>query len=151
LILPLISSGRSAFICLMNAFGTRGLILPTADAVVPEFEDGVHAALELAASSRTRAVRKTAVVDPLHGARQDVRAEVRLVLVHADAPAALLARSVERAEAATAGDLEDHPRALRDLVERELLALVLRDEVLRERDQDLLPWTQRLRRPGTPR
>src|SRR4249919_2149585 len=50
----------------------------------------------------------------------------------ADAPAALLASSVERTEAATAGDLEDHPRALRDLVERELLALVLSTEVLRE-------------------
>ena len=43
---------------------------------------------------------------------------------------ALLLGRVERAEAALAGDLEDDLRALRDLVERELLAEVLLDEVL---------------------
>ena len=58
-------------------------------------------------------------------------AEVALVGVDADALHALLLGRVERAEAALAGDLEDDLRALRDLVERELLALRLVDEVLR--------------------
>src|SRR6188508_1960227 len=60
------------------------------DAVVPEIEDGVDAALELAALRGLRG-QEDRRVDPLDGARQDVPAEVRLVLVHADAPAALLA------------------------------------------------------------
>ena len=75
-------------------------------------------------------------VDLLHGARQDVPAEVRLVGVHADAPAALLLRR-EDAEAALAGDLEDDLRALRDLVQRDLLALGLIAEVLRVAELDL--------------
>ena len=44
---------------------------------------------------------------------------------------ALLLSRVERAEAAAAGHLEDDLRAPRDLVERDLLALRLVDEVLR--------------------
>ena len=50
---------------------------------------------------------------------------------------ALLAGGVERAETALAGDLEDDVGALRDLVERDLLALRLVDEVLRVRVQEL--------------
>ena len=57
-------------------------------------------------------------------------AEVGLVGVDADALLALLLGRVQRAEAALAGDLEHDARALRDLVERDLLALRLVDEVL---------------------
>ena len=46
-------------------------------------------------------------------------------------------RRLERAEAAAAGDLEQHLRALRDLVLGDRLALVGRDEVLRVADEHL--------------
>src|SRR5215210_805982 len=71
------------------------------------------------------------LVDLLLGRRQDVVAEERLVGVHADAPLSLLLRSVQRTEAAASGHLEDDVGALGDLVERDLLALRLVDEVLR--------------------
>src|SRR5205085_11146565 len=76
-------------------------------------------------------------VHALDTARQDVRAEVGLVAVDADSPDLLLLGGVERADPAQARDVEDDLRAGRDLVERELLALVLRDEVLRVVDEDL--------------
>src|SRR5215208_5115273 len=66
-----------------------------------------------------------AFVDLLLRARQHVRTEERLVRVDADPPHVLLARGVERAEPAAAGDLEHDLRALLDLVQRELLALRL--------------------------
>ena len=61
----------------------------------------------------------------------------RLVGVDADAADPFLAGGVERAETAAARDLEDDVGALRDLVERDLLALRLVDEVLRVAVQDL--------------
>src|SRR5215831_17979574 len=99
------------------------------DAVVLEAEDDVPA-LELAVDDELDGV-VDGRVDPLHRARQDVRAEEGLVGVDPDAPHVLLLRSVERAEAAAAGDLEDHASALLDLVQRDLLALRLVGEVLR--------------------
>src|SRR5207247_8054293 len=50
---------------------------------------------------------------------------------------AFLLRRVERPEPAPAGDLEDHARALLDLIQRDLLALGLVGEVLRVAVQDL--------------
>ena len=68
-----------------------------------------------------------------------------LVGVHADPPHLLLLRGVERAEAATARDLEDHDGAGGDLVQRDLLALRRVREVLRVVVQRLDPWHRRLR------
>src|SRR5215204_3090896 len=110
--------------------------LPDADALVLEVEDRVGAALELPVHHRFGG-QEHRLVDALDGAREDVLAETRLVAIDADPPLVALLRRVERAEAAPAGHLEDDLRALRDLVERDLLALVLRDEVLRVADQDL--------------
>src|SRR5215208_1822161 len=103
--------------------------LAEADAAGLDVEHGVRAALEGAVLDRLDRV-VDGHVDLLEGARDDVRAEVALVGIDADALDVLLLRRVERAEAALAGDLEDDLRALRDLVERELLAEVLLDEVL---------------------
>ena len=130
--------GRSAFIRVMNAFGTRGLILPIATPPVLEVEDGVDAA---AVPPRLDGLsgQEHGGVDALDGAREDVPAEVRLVLVDADAPAPAFTRRVESTEATAPGDLEDDLRALRDLVQRDLLALGLVGEGLRERDQDVRP------------
>src|SRR5215207_1773710 len=104
--------------------------LAEADAAGLDVEHRVRAALEGAVLDRLDRVEDRHV-DLLEGARDDVRAEVALVGVDADALHVLLLGGVERAEAALAGDLEDDLRALRDLVERELLAEVLLDEVLR--------------------
>ena len=84
--------------------------LAQGDAVVLQVEGEVAATLELAAL-RTLDGEVDAVVDALDRARQDVRAEVRLVDVDADALDAGLLRRVERAEAARAGDCEDRPAA----------------------------------------
>src|ERR687897_141323 len=105
------------------------------DALVLEVEDRVGAALELPVHHRFGG-QEHRLVDALDGAREDVLAETRLVAIDADPPLVALLRRVERAEAAPAGHLEDDLRALCDLVERDLLALVLRDEVLRIADQD---------------
>ena len=79
-------------------------------------------------------------------------AEIRLVGVDADPAHVLLLRGREGAEAALARDLEDHVGAAGDLVERELLALRLVDEVLRVGVQGRdLPGSRPSRPPGTPR
>src|SRR5215208_335403 len=104
--------------------------LAEADTAGLDVEDLVRAALEGAVLSRLDRLEH-GDVDLLQRAGDDVRAEVALVGIDADALDVLLLRRVERAEAALAGDLEDDLRALRDLVERELLAEVLLDEVLR--------------------
>src|SRR5918912_1730259 len=98
------------------------------EAAVLERERHVRPALELAVL-RCADDADHPQVDPLHRAREDVRPEVRLVDVHADAPDLLLLRRLQRAEPARAGDVEDDLRARGDLVQRERLALVL----LRER------------------
>ena len=89
----------------------------------------VRAALQLAAL-RGDDRRVDGDVDLLECARHDLRAEVALVSVDADAEDVLRVGCVEHAEAALAGDLELDRRALRDLVQRLLLALRLCDEVL---------------------
>ena len=65
--------------------------------------------------------------------------DVALVGVDADALDVLLLGGVERAEAALARDREDDLRALADLVERDLLALRLIDEVLGVGESVLTP------------
>jgi hypothetical protein len=74
-----------------------------------------------------------------------VVAQEALVGVDADALGALLLGRVERAEAALAGDLEDDRGAVVELVERDLLALGLVDEVLRVAVQGLDRRVGRLR------
>src|SRR3954452_8744568 len=86
------------------------------DAVVLRREDRVEAPAERAAGLRARRDRVVdRDVDLLLRAREDVRPEVGLVGVDADAHHVLLLRRVERAEAAAAGDLEDDAGAVRDL------------------------------------
>ena len=120
---------RISSIWLWNSWPSA-LISPRPDALGLEVEDLVLAAREGAVLDRLRGLEHRRV-DALHGRGQDVLAQVALVGVDADAEHALLLRRVERPEAAAAGDLEDDLRALGDLVERDLLALGLVDEVLR--------------------
>src|SRR4051795_7911535 len=104
--------------------------LADADAVVVDVGHDVGAALvAVVLHGLDRVVDRD--VDLLQRARDDLRAQVGLVGVDADRLNALLLRRVDRAEAAGPRDLEDDLRALRDLVERDLLALVLRGEALR--------------------
>jgi hypothetical protein len=117
---------------------------PDGDALVLEVEQRVGSALVGALLDRLDGVEDRHV-DALDRAREDVRAEVGLVLVDPDPPLPLLLGRVEGAEATPAGNLEDGLRALGDLVQRELLALVLRAEVLREPDEDLDAWVAGLR------
>jgi outer membrane protein assembly factor BamB len=53
----------------------------------------------------------------LHGARQDVTAEVGLVDIDSDPPDSMLSCRLQRPESAGAGDLEHDSRALRDLAQ----------------------------------
>src|SRR5919201_3491772 len=106
------------------------------EAAVLERERHVRPALELAVLRRTDDADHPQV-DPLHCAREDVRPEVRLVDIDADAPDLLLLRRLQRAEAARPGDVEDDFRARGDLVQRERLALVLLRERPRVVDVDL--------------
>ena len=89
---------------------------------------------------------KTESVEGLERARDHAVALRRLVGVDADRGHALLAGRVDRAEAAVACDLEDDVRALRDLVERDLLALGRVVEVVRVRVQELDVRLRRLHR-----
>src|ERR671918_73435 len=100
------------------------------DAVLREAERRHAAALEGVVHDRLDG-REHGHVHALERAREDVVAEERLVGVHADAPDLTLLGAVESTEPAAAGDLEDDVRAVGDLVERDLLALRLVDEVLR--------------------
>src|ERR671918_124715 len=100
------------------------------DAVLREAERRHAAALEGVVHDRLDG-REHGHVHALERAREDVVAEERLVGVHADAPDAPLLGAVESTEPAAAGDLEHDVRAVGDLVERELLAPRLVDEVLR--------------------
>src|SRR3954447_6544414 len=122
---------------LVRRLGDLGLVLgpgggdlADAGAVVGQVERGVRPALERAVLGRLDRVEH-GDVDLLDGRGQHLRADVGLVGVDADALHRLLLRRVEDAEAALARDLEDDLRTLRDLVERQLLALRLVDEVLR--------------------
>src|SRR5881398_195922 len=70
-----------------------GADLAEADAVLRQAEDRVPAAAELAVL-HVLDREEDGLVDPLRGARQDVRPEVRLVGVDADPPDVLLLRGV---------------------------------------------------------
>src|SRR5258708_39633281 len=118
--------------------------LAQAHAAVLQVERQVATTVELAAL-RTLDGEIHTGVDALDRARQDVRAEVRLVDVDADAPDPGALRGVERAEAARAGDVELDLRALIDLVLCDRLALRLIDEVLRVADEHRDAWVARLR------
>src|SRR5690242_12271635 len=113
-----------------------GVDLPDVHAAVLQVEEQVVAALELTLRDLLRRV-EDAVVDALHARGEDALGVVVLILVDADAPDPGRVGGLERAEAAAAGDLEEHLGTLRDLVLRDGLALVRGDEVLRVPDQDL--------------
>src|SRR2546421_3411738 len=100
-----------------------GAELAQADAAVLQVEDEVGTALVALAGLRALDGEEDPDVHPLHCAGEDVRAEERLVDVHADGPAAALLRRVERTEPARAGDTEDDLRARVELVLRDALAL----------------------------
>src|SRR5690242_14910260 len=104
--------------------------LADAHAAVLDVEHLVGAALERAVLRRLDGIEDRDV-DLLRRARHDLRAEERLIVVDADRLDLLLLGGVDRAEAALAGGGEDDLRALVDLVQRQLLALRLVDEVLR--------------------
>src|SRR3954469_12113232 len=93
-------------------------------AFVLQAERVVPAGLQLALRRERREILD-GLVDALQGARHDVRAEVALVGIDADAPDLVLLRRGERAEPAAAGDLEHDVRSLVDLIERGLFALRL--------------------------
>src|SRR5919107_1265085 len=114
---------------LVDVLLALGVDLAVADAARGHVEHGVRAGLEGALLDLLDR-REHGLIDLLERRGHDLVAQVALVGVDADALHALLLGRVERAEAAAAGDLEDDLRALRDLVERELLAEVLLDEVL---------------------
>ena len=109
-----------------------------------DVEDRVLAAVEAAVDDLLHRL-EDGLVHLLQRARGDVLAEVRLVGVDADPAHVLLLRGREGAEPALARDLEDHVGAAGDLVERELLALRLVDEVLRVRVQGRDPRIRLLR------
>src|SRR5262249_941434 len=119
--------------------------LPEPDPAVLQVEDEVLAAPVALAALGAFDGEIDPVVHPLHGTREDVRAEVGLVDVHADAPAARFLRCGERAEAAGTGDAEPDLRAGVELVLRDALALRLVDEVLRVADLHRRPGHAPLR------
>ena len=124
--------------------GTVGEITPMPTA--PEATSKIVSSPPLKPPSTTSwIVWKTATSTFFSALVSDVLAEVRLVGVDADPAHVLLLRGGEGAEAALARDLEDHVRAAGDLVERELLALRLVDEVLRVGVQGRDPRVRRLR------
>src|SRR6185436_16495281 len=112
--------------------GPHAVRLAEADAAGLRVEHRVRARLEAAVLGLLGGLEDR-LVDLLERRRHHLRAEVGLIGVHADALRALLLHGVQRTEPALARDREDDLRALAELVERELLALVLGDEVLRVR------------------
>src|SRR5215218_9970066 len=113
-------------------------------ALVLQVEEQVAAAPELVLGDLVDR-REDAVVDPLHAGGEHPLGVVVLVLVDPYAPDAGRVRRLERTEAAAARDLEEHLRALCDLVLGDCLALVGRDEVLRVPDQHLDVRVEHLR------
>src|SRR3954452_18177181 len=106
------------------------------DAVVRDGAERVRPALVLVLLDRQDLLEHGHVA-LLQRAREHLRAEVGLIGVDADRLHALLLGRVDGAEPALAGDLEDDLGALGDLVQRDLLALRLVDEVLRVAVQEL--------------
>jgi hypothetical protein len=121
-----------------------GVDLAEADASGLDVEHRVLAGLERPGLDLLGGVEHRDV-DLLERRRHHVGVDVALVGVHADALDVLLLGGVERAESALTGDREDDLRALVDLVERDLLALRLIDEVLRVGEQRLDPRVGLLR------
>src|SRR3954452_4950697 len=116
--------------------GDLGLVLGAhavrraeADAARLDVEHGVRPRLERAVLGLLRGLEDR-LVDLLERRRHHLLAEIGLIGIHTDTLRALLLHRVERAEPALAGHGEHDLRALRQLVEGELLALVLGDEVL---------------------
>src|SRR6266536_858567 len=95
-----------------------------ADTAVPEGEAGSATGLERPAHERLDRVEHR-YVQPLHRARQDVTAEVGLVDIDSDPPDSTLFCRLQRPEAASAGDLEDDSRSLRDLAQGDRAAHLL--------------------------
>ena len=121
---------------LVGVLAARGVGLADPDAAGLGVEDRVLAGLEAAVLDLLGG-DEHGVLDLLERRGHHVIAQIALVGVDADALHALLLGGVERAEAALAGHGEDDLGALGDLVERDLLALRLVDEVLRIAVQDL--------------
>src|SRR6187401_140837 len=112
------------------AIGRVRADLAVADAVVRDVVQRVAPTFEVAVDDLLDRVEHRDV-DLLRGAREDVGAEERLVVVDPDAPGVALVRRLEGAETAAARRGEDDLRAPAELGERDLLALRLVDEVLR--------------------
>src|SRR5215204_7353997 len=87
-----------------------------ADSAVPDGEAGCATCLERPAHELLDRVEH-GHVQPLHGARQDVTAEMGLVDIDSDPPDSTLSCRLQRPESAGAGDLEHDPRSLRDLAQ----------------------------------
>src|SRR3954468_10222305 len=113
-----------------RVLGPHAVRLPEADAARLRVEDRVRARLEGAVLGLLGRLEDR-LVDLLERRGHDLVAEIGLIGVHADALRALLLHGVQRAEPALARHREDDLRTLAELVEGELLALVLGDEVLR--------------------
>ena len=146
LILPSAISFETAVSLAMIAlrFGRLDAHLAEADATVLDGEERVRTTDEVALLD-VPDHPEDAEVDELQRAREDVRAEEALVGVDTDAPDALLLGGRECTETAVARRLEDDIRACGDLVQRDLLALRLIDEVLGVRRRDLDALLRRLR------
>src|SRR5581483_4345939 len=122
----------------------RGVDLADAHAAVLQVEEEVGAAGELPVGDLLDRL-VDAVVDALDAAREHLLREAVLVHVDADPPDVRLVGRLQGAQPAAPRDLEQHLRALGDLVLCDGLALVGRDEVLRVADQDLRPGHRLLR------
>src|SRR3954468_1878168 len=94
---------------------------PDVLALVLQVEDEIMASAELP-GLRELVEREDCCVHTLRSAREDVRAEIVLVGIDADAPDFLRPGGLEGAQAAAAGDGELSLRALRDVLQRKLLA-----------------------------
>src|SRR6266480_4705048 len=110
--------------------------LPHAHTVVPQVEDAVLAALEVALRGGDDRV-VNAGVGLLDAAGEDPLRDLVLVGVHPDAPLAELRGLLEGAVTAQAGDLEDHLGAGADLVLRQVRAGCLVGEAVRVLDERL--------------
>src|SRR6266508_782394 len=87
-----------------------------ADTAVPEGEAGRATGLERPAHELLDRAEH-GHVHPLHRARQYVPAQMGLVYIDSNPPDPTLACRLQRPEAASAGDLEDDSRSLRDLAQ----------------------------------
>ena len=143
-IVPSAISCSTFSVAAMSSSFAFGAELPESDAILVETEDRIPATLEGAILRGLRREEHGAV-DALEPTREHVRPEERLICVDADAPDLLLLRREQRSEPTQARDLEDSLRPVRDLIQRELLALRLIFPVLRVPPLDLHPGGGRCR------